>query len=211
MTRRGDPCVYPEILARVLPATGLQERRTADAYRRFRRSSSGPLVGVEVRNQTLTKIRDDTAPRDPTATLSKGWPKWNSGLWRSGRESNPHTRICSPLHHHSATGPSLAGRRYIGCYPFPVKCAESDDFSHRVRHKPATCFDGSQSASEMTPAGISEHAAAVLRVIGGRRISGVEAFSFPPHSTAIIDHARRPVRRSTQPDGGQPDPAQPCN
>jgi len=63
----------------------------------------------------------------------------------------------------------------------------------------------------MTPAGISEHAAAVLRVIGGRRISGVEAFSFPPHSTAIIDHARRPVRRSTQPDGGQPDPAQPCN
>ncbi len=24
---------------------------------------------------------------------------------RSGRESNPHSRICSPLHHHSATGP----------------------------------------------------------------------------------------------------------
>ena len=32
--------------------------------------------------------------------------------WRSGRESNPHSRICSPLHHHSATGPR--GRaRYI--------------------------------------------------------------------------------------------------
>jgi hypothetical protein len=26
-------------------------------------------------------------------------------LWRSGPESNRHTRICSPLHHHSATGP----------------------------------------------------------------------------------------------------------
>ena len=26
-------------------------------------------------------------------------------FWRSGRESNPHSRICSPLHHHSATGP----------------------------------------------------------------------------------------------------------
>ncbi len=25
--------------------------------------------------------------------------------WRSGPESNRHTRICSPLHHHSATGP----------------------------------------------------------------------------------------------------------
>jgi hypothetical protein len=27
------------------------------------------------------------------------------GNWRSGPESNRHTRICSPLHHHSATGP----------------------------------------------------------------------------------------------------------
>ena len=27
--------------------------------------------------------------------------------WRHGRESNPRTRICSPLHHHSATAPSL--------------------------------------------------------------------------------------------------------
>src|SRR5271170_5664657 len=26
--------------------------------------------------------------------------------WRSGAESNRHTRICSPLHHHSATGPA---------------------------------------------------------------------------------------------------------
>jgi hypothetical protein len=29
--------------------------------------------------------------------------------WRSGPESNRHTRICSPLHHHSATGPPDAG------------------------------------------------------------------------------------------------------
>jgi hypothetical protein len=26
--------------------------------------------------------------------------------WRSGPELNRHTRICSPLHHHSATGPN---------------------------------------------------------------------------------------------------------
>jgi hypothetical protein len=30
--------------------------------------------------------------------------------WRSGPESNRHTRICSPLHHHSATGPRVAGQ-----------------------------------------------------------------------------------------------------
>ncbi len=30
-------------------------------------------------------------------------------MWRSGAESNRHTRICSPLHHHSATGPESAG------------------------------------------------------------------------------------------------------
>jgi hypothetical protein len=34
-------------------------------------------------------------------------------LWRSGRESNPHSRICSPLHHHSATGPAREAA-YIG-------------------------------------------------------------------------------------------------
>ena len=28
-----------------------------------------------------------------------------SGNWRSGPESNRHPRICSPMHHHSATGP----------------------------------------------------------------------------------------------------------
>jgi hypothetical protein len=28
-----------------------------------------------------------------------------SNNWRSGPESNRHPRICSPLHHHSATGP----------------------------------------------------------------------------------------------------------
>ena len=31
-------------------------------------------------------------------------------FWRSGPESNRHTRICSPLHHHSATGPQVAGQ-----------------------------------------------------------------------------------------------------
>jgi hypothetical protein len=27
--------------------------------------------------------------------------------WRSGPESNRHPRICSPMHHHSATGPPV--------------------------------------------------------------------------------------------------------
>ena len=33
-------------------------------------------------------------------------------IWRSGPESNRHPRICSPMHHHSATGPPSAGAVY---------------------------------------------------------------------------------------------------
>lgn len=37
-----------------------------------------------------------------------------AGIWRPGPESNRHTRICSPLHHHSATRPLYD--RSGGCY-----------------------------------------------------------------------------------------------
>ena len=42
--------------------------------------------------------------------------------WRSGPESNRHPRICSPMHHHSATGPPVrAGAEIpaIGTGPQP--------------------------------------------------------------------------------------------
>ena len=42
-------------------------------------------------------------------------PEWK--IWRSGPESNRHTRICSPLHHHSATGPE---KRLPACIPAPA-------------------------------------------------------------------------------------------
>lgn len=35
-------------------------------------------------------------------------------FWRHGGESNSHTRICSPLHHHSATAP--CGGRFTESY-----------------------------------------------------------------------------------------------
>jgi hypothetical protein len=34
---------------------------------------------------------------------------WELSYWRPGPESNRRTRICSPLHGHSATGPEAAG------------------------------------------------------------------------------------------------------
>ncbi len=50
--------------------------------------------------------------------------------WRSGPELNRHSRICSPLHHHSATGPPKLGdmdvamgqMSYIGRGTNAVKC-----------------------------------------------------------------------------------------
>jgi hypothetical protein len=34
-------------------------------------------------------------------------------FWRSGPESNRHPRICSPMHHHSATGPPMQDALYV--------------------------------------------------------------------------------------------------
>ena len=59
-----------------------------------------------------------SAPARPVRGPSRqGWPagltrcrafKW-ARKWRPGPESNRRTRICSPLHGHSATGPEAAG------------------------------------------------------------------------------------------------------
>src|ERR1700709_1733119 len=59
--------------------------------------------------------------------------------WRSGPESNRHTRICSPMHHHSATGPQGGGHHnawpagYIGHPPNAVKRGAMD------RNAPKLC------------------------------------------------------------------------
>lgn len=47
----------------------------------------------------------------PRMAVSQGVWDVSGGIgitpWRSGRESNPHTRICSPMHSHSATRPQV--------------------------------------------------------------------------------------------------------
>ena len=56
--------------------------------------------------------------------------------WRSGPESNRHTRICSPMHHHSATGPPVAVRAISCGDPIAVKCASNLHSRPGPRPKP---------------------------------------------------------------------------
>ena len=88
-------------------------------------------------------------------------------FWRPGPESNRRTRICSPLHHHSATGPRFRtlpggaqglptvfpnampdGRRHIGGGRWPVKNGTGPERSPRP--SPGT----SPGTSPLSPGGV---------------------------------------------------------
>src|ERR1700754_1738740 len=56
--------------------------------------------------------RPQKKPGSPKTSGSRKSNSWVAEVWRPGPESNRHTRICSPLHHHSATRPHEERRCY---------------------------------------------------------------------------------------------------
>ena len=96
--------------------------------------------------------------------------------WRRGPESNRHTRICSPLHSHSATTPPLISLSFYSSPP-----SQGGRFWHMCRHNV-------QSSFYCGVAPIDRHLA---RSIGCRT----------PHPFGGLGHAWTPPDHSLRPQG----------
>lgn len=90
------------------PPSGVSDH-TVGAHHPVIRGSAGPSKGHAqahgIAHILVSALRNNLG----TYSSSVRKPAESLDFWRSGRESNPHSRICSPLHHHSATGPSVYG------------------------------------------------------------------------------------------------------
>ena len=87
------------------------------AIRRRRAYGSGPGAARTNKGQGRPEPSITVPSHAPDRSQGPFWPMYPVAMarlssvdkdlgWRSGPESNRHSRICSPLHHHSATGPS---------------------------------------------------------------------------------------------------------
>ena len=97
--------------ARPTTRTDLQRSSRPDARSMIdtnRHCSNAHGVGGNSRPDRAARTNNDTHSPLPARVLVSGQP----AIWRSGPESNRHPRICSPMHHHSATGPPGADAVY---------------------------------------------------------------------------------------------------
>lgn len=106
--------------------------------------------------------------------------------WRSGAESNRHTRICSPLHHHSATGPeerddiSVLGVARVkpGLAPRPVRFYKDAPYT-RAHRMDIEAFDFTDARNRMVDSQIRPNKVTDPRILSAMRQLPRERF-LPP-------------------------------